>query len=204
MSNKKYEFTGETKEWCGHTLHRIRAIVDIAYAKAGEVGGWIESESNLSEDGDAWVCGNAWVCGDAEVCGDAKVYGNAEVCGNAWVCGDARVCGDAAKLREALKRAWLFVSATRESFAFVHEGRIERDKLCDDIDAALSAPSRNCDRFATVDEARKAHEAICEKYGKCHNGCPLNNEEHYSAFDCFEAWLFAPATEKEGGNDGDK
>lgn len=39
MSNKKYEFTGETKEWCGHTLHRIRAIVDIAYAKAGEVGG---------------------------------------------------------------------------------------------------------------------------------------------------------------------
>ena len=112
--------------------------------------------------------------------------------------------GNAAKLREALKRAWLFVSATRESFAFVHEGRIERDKLCDDIDAALSAPSRNCDRFATVDEARKAHEAICEKYGKCHNGCPLNNEEHYSAFDCFEAWLFAPATEKEGGNDGDK
>ena len=60
-------------------------------------------------------------------------------------------------------------------------------------------PPRNCDRFATVDEARKAHEAVCEKYGKCHNGCPLNNEEHYSAFDCFEAWLFAPATEQEGG-----
>jgi hypothetical protein len=60
-------------------------------------------------------------------------------------------------------------------------------------------PRRNCDRFATVDEARKAHEAICEKYDKCHHGCPLNNEEHYSAFDCFEAWLFAPATEKEGG-----
>ena len=61
MSNKKYEFTGETKELCGHTLHRIRAIVDIAYAEAGEVGGWIESESNLSKNG------NAWVCGDAEV-----------------------------------------------------------------------------------------------------------------------------------------
>lgn len=59
MSNKKYEFTGETKEWCGHTLHRIRAIVDIAYTKAGEVGGWIESESNLSENGDAEVCGDA-------------------------------------------------------------------------------------------------------------------------------------------------
>ena len=79
MINKKYEFTGETKERCGHTLHRIRAIVDIAYAKAGEIGGWIESESNLSEYGNAWVCGNAEVCGDAKVCGDA------------WVCGDAKV-----------------------------------------------------------------------------------------------------------------
>ena len=79
MINKKYEFTGETKEWCGHILHRIRAIVDIAYAKAGEVGGGIESESNLSENGNAWVWGNA------KVWGDAKVYGNAEVCGDAKV-----------------------------------------------------------------------------------------------------------------------
>lgn len=70
--------------------------------------------------------------------------------------------------------------------------------------AALAAPPRNCDHFATVDEARKAHEAICEKYVKCHNGCPLNNEEHYSAFDCFEAWLFAPVKEQEGGKDGSK
>lgn len=53
MSNKKYEFTGETKEWCGHTLHRIRAIVDIAYAKAGEVGGWVYGNAEVF--GDAWV-----------------------------------------------------------------------------------------------------------------------------------------------------
>jgi hypothetical protein len=26
MSNKKYEFTGETKEWRGHTLHRYCAF----------------------------------------------------------------------------------------------------------------------------------------------------------------------------------
>lgn len=31
------------------------------------MGGWIEKESNLTHDGDAWVCGNAKVCGDAEV-----------------------------------------------------------------------------------------------------------------------------------------
>ena len=95
MSNKKYEFTGETKEWRGHILHRIRAIVDIAYVKAGAVGGWIESESNLSENGNAWVYGDAKVCGNARVCGNAWVYGDAKVCGNARVYGDADVYGDA-------------------------------------------------------------------------------------------------------------
>ena len=113
--------------------------------------------------------------------------------------------GDAAKLREALVQAELFVgNIVRHG----HQTLVPGDKctacdgaeeLRDMICAALAESPRNCDRFATVDEARKAHEAICEKYGKCHNGCPLNNEEHYSAFDCFEAWLFAPATEKEGG-----
>ena len=86
MSNKKYEFTGETKEWCGHTLHRIRAIVDIAYANAGEVGEWIESESNLSENGNAEVCDDAKVYGDAEVCGNAKVKQSSDyiVVKNCW------------------------------------------------------------------------------------------------------------------------
>ena len=94
MCNKRWEFTGETKIYFGITLKRIRAAVEfklkcgIVIAK-GELGGWIEKESNLS--GDAWVYGDAVVCGDARVCGNARVYGDAEVCGNAMVYGDARV-----------------------------------------------------------------------------------------------------------------
>jgi len=41
----KYEFTGETMNYECHTLHRIRWISD------GEIGGWIEKEENLSQDG---------------------------------------------------------------------------------------------------------------------------------------------------------
>ena len=73
--NNKYELTNETKVVRGHILHRIKAIVDFALVNKGEIGGWIETGNNLSQDGDAWVCE------------DAEVYGNA------WVCGDARVCG---------------------------------------------------------------------------------------------------------------
>ena len=77
--NKKYELTDETQEWNGRTLHRIRALADFGDVKAGELGGWIEKEENLSHNGNAWVYGDAQVCGDAWVYGDAQVYGNAEI-----------------------------------------------------------------------------------------------------------------------------
>ena len=81
--NKKYELTDETKGIGGITLHRIRALMDISRygVRAGDIGGWIEAESNLSQDDDAWVSDDAWVYGDALVNGNAEVSGNAEVKG---------------------------------------------------------------------------------------------------------------------------
>ena len=115
MENKKYEFTGETKTFCGVTLRRIRALVTIiGVVNSGDCGGWIESENNLQVYGNAWVSGkaqvsgNARVYGNAQVSGKAQVYGNAQVFdnvrvygdtgvfGNTWVCGDAQVYGNAA------------------------------------------------------------------------------------------------------------
>ena len=90
---KKYEFTEETIEVSERTLHRIKAIRDFGYVKAGELGGFIEKEENLSHEGNCWVYNVAKVYGDAEVCGDAKVHGNAWVYGNAYVCGNAEVYG---------------------------------------------------------------------------------------------------------------
>ncbi len=83
MQNKKYKLldndtvtTGD-----GRTLKRIRALVAIgSLVAAGELGGYIESEDNLSQVyGDAWVSGNARVYGDAWVYGNAQVYGDARV-----------------------------------------------------------------------------------------------------------------------------
>ena len=92
---KKYELTDDTVQFCGKTLHRIKALRDFGDVKTGALGGYIEAESNLSHDNDSWVYGNAWVYGDAQVSGNARVYGNAWVSGNAWVYGNARVYGDA-------------------------------------------------------------------------------------------------------------
>ena len=76
---KKYELTNETKTLAGGTvLHRIRALRDIPRfgVKAGELGGFIEKENNLSQDGDAWVFCNANVYGNAEVYDNSKAYGD--------------------------------------------------------------------------------------------------------------------------------
>ena len=75
---KKYEFTGETKTvpllFENVTLHRIQAITSFENVVAGELGGWIEKEENLSQGGNAWVGGNAQVRGNARVGGDARVF----------------------------------------------------------------------------------------------------------------------------------
>ena len=110
---KKYELTAEFIEKWGKKLFRIKALISFGSVEAGELGGYVEKEDNLAQNGNAWVCddaevygnarvfgnarvyGNAEVCGDARVYGDARVFGNARVCGNAEVFGNARVCDDA-------------------------------------------------------------------------------------------------------------
>ena len=92
---KKYELTEETINVFGKTLHRIRATRDFSNVHAGDLGGFIENELNLSHDRDTWVYGNAWAYGEARVYGNALVSGEARVYGNALVSGDARVYGNA-------------------------------------------------------------------------------------------------------------
>jgi hypothetical protein len=85
METRKYRLTEETMEWCGHTLHRIEALKDFGNVKAGDKGGFIESEKNLSQDDDAWVYRDVWYCREARVYREACVYGEACVSGSARV-----------------------------------------------------------------------------------------------------------------------
>ena len=79
---KKYELTTEYKEIGNIKLFRVKALTSFGNVKAGEIGGYIEKEDNLSQSGNAWVDGNA------RVNGNARVGDNAIVDGNAWVRGD--------------------------------------------------------------------------------------------------------------------
>ena len=107
MSEKKYELTNETMEYVRSTLHRIRALKDFGDVKKGDLGGFIEKEDNLSQEGNCWVGDdarvyeNAKVYGNAEVCDIASVFGNAKIYDNALVADEALVYGDAEIYRDA-------------------------------------------------------------------------------------------------------
>ena len=87
---KKYELlVDDTITFFGVQLFRIKALISFSGIEKGEVGGYIASEKNLSQSGNAWVYGNAKVYGNAEVSGNAKVSGNADyiVFKNTWSSG---------------------------------------------------------------------------------------------------------------------
>ena len=93
--NKKYKLTDETKVYNGKTLYRIQALKDFDFIHKGEVGGFVESEKNLWQEGNCWIYDNAMVFDDARVTGDADVSDNAVVCGNSLIAGLAFVYGNA-------------------------------------------------------------------------------------------------------------
>ena len=101
--------------------------------------------------------------------------------------------GDCAKLREALVKCREIALQWQADEAAGVAGTTDKpharsaaEAVIDmefEINAALTAPPRNCDRFATVDEAIGA-------YRQTHK---------YMVVNVFLDWLFAQATEKEGG-----
>ena len=134
---KKYELTSETKVINGLELHRIKALKFFRNIKKGELGGWIESEKKLSQDGNAWVYDNAVVYENATVDENATVSGNAVVHRNAVVSGNAVVrrnatVGDNASV---YGNAWVGGHATVGDNATVYENAM----VCDNATVSDNA-----------------------------------------------------------------
>ena len=87
MANEKYEITDIAHERYPF-LRRIRALRDIGEeVKAGDLGGFVETEANLSfeEGDDAWIFNDAVVAGEAVADKGAALRDNAIACGCAYV-----------------------------------------------------------------------------------------------------------------------
>lgn len=105
----KYELTGQPRKFsvsgAGEKaqveLRQIRALRDFADVKAGALGGWVDDESCLSQQGDCWIYDeNSVVFNGAKVGGNARVSqpcdirDGAKISDNAWI--DGAQIGDRA------------------------------------------------------------------------------------------------------------
>lgn len=98
--NTKYKILLNEKNFFGgHTLYRIVALRDFGFVEKGELGGYVESEGNLAEEGNCWVAHEAKIYGKAYVCDNAMITDYAEVSDSSVVSGNAQVSGFA-KVRD--------------------------------------------------------------------------------------------------------
>lgn len=117
-----------------------------------------------------------------------EYYGEPNGC-NSPTYGEHPNVGNAAKMRETIE--WLKERLT----AAVYDGSLDVHEALDKIDAALSAPARNCDLYNDVEDAWQDHKQFRRQTG----------EDVY--FDMvhfwpFAKWLLAPAAERKGECDG--
>lgn len=115
---KKYEIT-DIAHPDNPKLHRIRALTDVGTdVHKGDLGGFVETEDNLDQEGFAWIGKDAIACEDSYIGGDAiladsavardsayvgnnaviadhaVVQDNAIVCGG-YISGNSCICGSA-------------------------------------------------------------------------------------------------------------
>ena len=95
-------------------LRQIQALRDIGSSvRKGDLGGYVEREWNLDQQGDSWIHPEA-ICREfARVQMDAQLFGNSVAEGQAMVSGRAQICGN----------------SILQGNAYVSDARIEDDVL---------------------------------------------------------------------------
>ena len=96
---KKYKLTSEVKTVNGVKVYRIQALrsfklINGKLVKAGDLGGWIESEANLSHSELCWVYDECTMYGNAKRTENAIGYGNSRQFGNSRQSGNSQQYGN--------------------------------------------------------------------------------------------------------------
>ena len=92
--DKKYEILKDDYRLIGDTkIYRIRLLVDgvVPLARKGDLGGFVQSENNLDQEGTCWLYNNAIAMERANVSQNAKLYDDAIIFDNARARGNAQM-----------------------------------------------------------------------------------------------------------------
>lgn len=118
---RKYEIT-EIEHPQYPWLHRIRALCPLrGDVEPGELGGYVQTESNLDQQGDCWLYGDSIAMEDARVAGDAALKDRAAAMGRSMVTGIS-VCQDQTLICDdaIVRDSWLSGSCVVGGNAHIH------------------------------------------------------------------------------------
>jgi acetyltransferase-like isoleucine patch superfamily enzyme len=155
----------------GVKLYRIQALKDFSGVEKDDIGGYIESTKNLSQDGNCWVYGDAQVWGDAYICDNARIGFNARVWefatigDHAQVWGSARIHGNAilsdsvtvSDYAHIYGRVLLYGSTSIGGRTIIKDGMnlSEGTFNCNGVPEHFKEPTKAQMRENTIDEAYK-------------------------------------------------
>lgn len=151
--NLKYELTKEQKVISTFVIDptpvsRIRALRDFGDVKKGDLGGFVQSEKNLRQDGTCWIYDNAVVLQDACVYDDSKikdnalVYGKANIARTSIVQHNTKICGNSS----------VYDSTISDFVILSHDSRI--------INSIINKRARIADRIRITNSTISSDERL--------------------------------------------
>lgn len=127
-------------EVCGKKLYRIQALKDFNWVKSGDIGGYLEKKSNLSQSDNAWVSGNAQVYSTRHYLNLGPIGsrdGYTTICRDKSkkaivVCGC--FCGDLDDFERAVHKTHAGTKYEAEYMALIQLARLREKEWLDEVD----------------------------------------------------------------------
>lgn len=113
-------------------------------------GGWVESESNLSQEGNCWIDSDAIVVGNSVVSGDSRVTGKAYV-QDSKIAGNSKIEGNARVVESTVSGQSLITDNADVNRCDV-ESSVIKDSVHFKIDPAMPPSVRSSCRYSKVSE----------------------------------------------------
>ena len=163
---KKYELIKESKTMFeGIEIYRIRALKDFSDVRTGDIGGWVCSEDNLSQNGNCWIYDNAKCLDDARVYYNAKMYDNAIMYDDAIMYDNSRMFNNTIMYNNSriFNNAKMYDNAMMYNNTRMFSNAIMGDNTIMYDDAIIGDNAKMFDNSRMYDDAIMYDNAILDK-----------------------------------------
>ena len=167
MTQKKYTLSAHpSHHHDGRRIYRIQALRSFGDVGEGDWGGFVESESNLSQFGNCWIYDDAIAMGNSIVTGDAKMMDNAVIKGSSVIMDEVTLSGSVVLPGNSIIRGNTVMFSTPLEAG----GRTGRE--------LFKSFNENCAKYNSLRDLLDAEETLNDKkFSNAITGVPSERED---------------------------